>query len=248
MGSSYRGYSRWRPSCTWLALMTPGLTQGFGSVACGPALPSCYPPTIPDWHVKLGGPSRHLEHGKGGGCVSPARLSRNRVPGWEREQAGSLRKQREKGQGCSLFLHSILCRQRTWRRRKTRLGSAIRHKPLKAAALTPPHNIPQGFSCRPQPHVSTSISTSGADCEEAMDICFYVSHIHLHTFYIFIYKGLSKLFSAFFFLAKMLQLLSLVLLVCFILHSVWPCPGLSPSHHSVRYRDNLAGHSTNTRH
>lgn len=29
-----------------------------------------------------------------------------------------------------------------------------------------------------------------------MDICFYVSHIHLHTFYIFIYEGLSKLFSA----------------------------------------------------
>lgn len=62
----------------------------------------------------------------------------------------------------------------------------------------------QGFSCRPQPY----ISTSGADCEEAVDICFYVSHIHLHTFYIFIYKGLSKLFSVFFFpVTKTLQLL-----------------------------------------
>lgn len=40
--------------------------------------------------------------------------------------------------------------------------------------------------------------TSGADCEEAKDMCFCVSHIHLHTFYIFIYKGLNKLFSAFF--------------------------------------------------
>jgi hypothetical protein len=40
--------------------------------------------------------------------------------------------------------------------------------------------------------------TSGADCEEAMDVCFCVSHIHLHTFYIFIYKGLNKLFSEFF--------------------------------------------------
>lgn len=81
-----------------------------------------------------------------------------------------------------------------------------------------------------------------------MDICFYVSHIHLHTFHIFIYKGLSKLFSAFFFLAKMLQFLALhvVVIVCFILHSVQSCSGLFPLQHSVAH--NLAGHSANTRH
>lgn len=62
---------------------------------CGlPALPAqLSPPTVPDWHRRLGGPNRHLEHGRGGGGASLARLSRNRVPGWEREQAGSLRKQ-----------------------------------------------------------------------------------------------------------------------------------------------------------
>lgn len=74
-----------------------------------------------------------------------------------------------------------------------------------------PLATPEGFSCGPQPH----ISISGADCEEAMDICFYVSHIHLHTFYIFIYEGLSKLFSAppppHTHTTKTLRLLSLVL-------------------------------------
>ena len=53
-----------------------------------------------------------------------------------------------------------------------------------------------------------------------MDVCFCVSHIHLHTFYIFIYKGLNKLFSAFFFQAKMLVAL---LSSAFPLHSVQSC-------------------------
>ena len=109
-----------------------------------------------------------------------------------------------------------------------------------------PHDTPQGFSCRPQPH----ISTSGADSEAAMDICFYVSHIHLHTVHIFSYKGLSKLFSAFFFLAKTLQLLALhvVVRICFIPHSVQSCSGLFTPQHNLAYRDNLASHSASTRH
>lgn len=48
------------------------------------------------------------------------------------------------------------------------------------------------------------------DYEQAMDVCFCVSHIHLHTFYIFIYKRLEQaIFSIF--EAKTLQLLSLTM-------------------------------------
>lgn len=42
-----------RPSCTHSALMTPGLTQASGSVACRPSLLNCHLPRsltgIEDW-------------------------------------------------------------------------------------------------------------------------------------------------------------------------------------------------------
>lgn len=42
----------------------PGSTSA--SVSCSPALLSCHPPTIPDLHTRLRGPSRHLELGREG--------------------------------------------------------------------------------------------------------------------------------------------------------------------------------------
>lgn len=37
---------------------------------------SCHPPTVPDWHTGLGGPSRHLELGREGACISNEMLQK----------------------------------------------------------------------------------------------------------------------------------------------------------------------------
>lgn len=56
-------------------LNSPGSDSDSGS--CGPSLLSCHPPTIPDLHTRLGGPSRHLELGRGGVvCISNEMLQK----------------------------------------------------------------------------------------------------------------------------------------------------------------------------
>lgn len=137
----------------------------------------------------------------GRGRASPMRCSRNRASAWEgNEQALGGPRGWRSHEGPRASLLPTWNTQKTAQKKGGNRGVSCRHQepPAQEAAVqSPPQNNNHQDSPALSPHCGVFLmATSGADCEGAMDVCFCVSHIHLRTFYIFIYKGLNKLFSA----------------------------------------------------
>lgn len=118
------------------------------------------------------------------------------------KEAGGRAKRVEGFFSFSVELWESAKKQRTQKERWTQEREL---QPCRPPALAEGSTVPspktKPGSRQPEPPCCTTgiflRVTSGAACEADLDVCFCVSHIHLHTFYIFIYKGLSMLFSAF---------------------------------------------------
>ena len=169
----------------------PGSSSSSGS--CGPPCSTVtLPPSLTctqDWEDQA---SRHLELGREWGVhASPMRCSRNRAK--TGEKANGLREEPERTMRWRRHRASLLP---TWKAQNPEERRKQAPSPRKQQRCPFPNHHHQGslgpLGTLPDGHIWALAS------EEAKDVCFCVSHIHLHTFYIFICKGLNKLFSAFF--------------------------------------------------